>query len=49
MILHVLLVGQQHLDLQLGELLPEGEVGRFLGNQLVRVQLLLKGLLILVV
>ena len=48
-VLHVLLVGGQHLDLELKELLPEGERRLLLGDELVAVQLALDGLLVLVV
>lgn len=48
-VLDVLLVGDQHLDLELQELLPEAEVGRLLGDHLLVEQLPLQGLLILVI
>ena len=43
------LVGEEHLDLQLFELLPEGEVRRPLGDEFMRVELPLERLLVLVV
>ena len=49
MVLNVLLVGDQHLDLQLPELLPEGELGLPLGDELVGHHLLLNRPLVLVV
>ncbi len=49
MVLHVLLVGDQHLELELGELLQEGHPGGTLGDQLVVEQLPLEGLLVLIV
>ncbi len=48
-ILHVLLIRRQHLDLQLEELLPEVEGRLLLGYELVAVELVLDGLLVLVV
>ena len=48
-VLDVLLVGDQHLELQLRELVPEGELGLGLGDQLVGHHLLLDGGLVLVV
>ena len=43
------LVGEKHLDLELRELLPEGEVRGPLRDELVRVELPLQRLLVLVV
>ena len=48
-ILDVLLVGDQHLDLELEELFPEGQIGRFLGNHLLVEQFAFQSLLVLVI
>ena len=48
-VLHVLLVRRQHLDLQLEEFLPKGERRLGLGNELVAVELVHDGVLVLVV
>ena len=48
-VLNVLLVGHQHLDLELQELLPEGQLRRAFRNELGSEDLALDRLLVLVV